>query len=111
MEHEDEFLTLMKKGIRSVNKLSKNLERLVDEPMVEIESAPPKCPHCNIINPSIVMAPSDQIAGPVNEFILVGRCTNCQNDIFGIATGWLINSDQKTAIDNLKQILGRNGDE
>lgn len=109
LEVESQVIEIIGKGIDALNRLSEGIERLVDEPMVEVESTPPKCPHCNILYPTIIVAPTEQLIGPIDEFILVCNCDNCGKEIFGIVTGWMIQGDKGSAISNAKQIAERNG--
>lgn len=107
MENEDRLYQLMERGIESLDNLTTNIGRLLDEPMVELEGSPSKCPHCNILNPTIMVSSTDATIGKIDEFVLVAMCESCKNEIFGIVPNWIINSDKQTAIDNLRQIIER----
>lgn len=100
MENEDKesLLEIAKRGIDAVDRLSSGIEKLLEEPMVEIDPAPPSCPHCKDINPMIRVEPSDQaISGQIAEFVLIATCGKCKKELYGICNSWVIFPDKKSA--------------
>lgn len=94
--------------IKSLDRLSSGIERMLDEPMIELESSTPlKCPHCGIINPTVVVPANDSMQGRVSEFVLLGSCLACGNEIFGISNAWMLYAQKEVAVENLTLLLER----
>ena len=62
------------------------LEAMAQDPVLEIEHAPPICPHCNRMNP-IVHVEEDS-NGPVAECVLAARCSSCGRTFFAMPVTW-----------------------
>lgn len=85
------------------------LEKLADEPFVEIEPVPPSCPHCSVIDPEVVTSEDGGGTGKLSSFILIGICKNCGNKLFGVVNHWVVHTKQSEARDNINQIKERLG--
>lgn len=60
------------------------LEKLVDEEIeIKVETKPPVCPHCHLMNPQVRVGETDQ-SGPLAEFVLQAWCENCHNFFYVI---------------------------
>lgn len=63
------------------------LEKLAEDPQIEIEAGPPICPHCNTFNPEVATR-DEEMSGPLHEFLLVVTCLNCHNRFYAIPLTW-----------------------
>jgi len=73
------------------------LERLAQDPVIEIEAAPPVCPHCNNLNPKVTI--EKDADGPLGECVLQARCENCGRGFFAIPITW----QMATSVEEVKQ--------
>jgi hypothetical protein len=63
------------------------IEKLADDPVLQVESGPPVCPHCGTINPSVTVHESDG-TGPFATFLIEPECGNCGEGFFAIPIVW-----------------------
>ena len=66
---------------RLLERLVVGVERLAEDPVVEIESGPPICPHCNRVNP-IVDVNEGGGRGRLYECFIVARCAGCHEEFY-----------------------------
>lgn len=62
------------------------LERLAQDPVIEIEAAPPACPHCGQFNPTVTVEKDTD--GPLGECVLQARCGSCGRGFFALPITW-----------------------
>jgi hypothetical protein len=77
-----------------LERIARGVERLAEDPVVEIESGPPICPHCNVFNPDVHVN-ADEGRGPLYEFFVIAECQNCQNTIYVLPIQWSIFASNK----------------
>ena len=65
------------------------LEKLNEDPILNIESGPPLCPHCNTMAPEVIIT-EDGGEGPFSEFYITPTCKNCNSEFFAVALDWAI---------------------
>jgi len=80
MGREDELLGLAQRGVTA-------LEKLAEDPVVQLETGPPVCPFCDKMNPDVRVAESEA-QGPLAEFVIRAQCLSCNNLIFGVPLHW-----------------------
>lgn len=57
------------------------LERLAQDPVFQMETMPPVCPHCEEMNP--VVSVNDQAGqGLLAEFVIRATCLKCNSEFF-----------------------------
>lgn len=66
---------------------TKALEKLAEDPAIEISGGPPVCPNCGKVNPTILMTDNGG-TGPLGDFVLKAHCMHCNSNFFGMVTGW-----------------------
>lgn len=59
-------------------------ERMAEDPVIQMETGPPACPSCGVMNPVIHVAESGG-SGPMAEFVIKARCTSCGNPFYALA--------------------------
>jgi hypothetical protein len=72
------------------------LEKLAEEPIVEMEVGPPVCPHCNYLNPMVTHEPSDGATGRLHEFFVPFSCGKCDQEFFAVPMQWSMHTDLTT---------------
>jgi len=60
---------LIERGVAALEKLAS------DEIEFQVETKPPVCPHCNVINPKIRVETTG--SGPMVEFFIEAHCLHC----------------------------------
>lgn len=72
-----------------LERIAVGVERLAEDPVVEIEAAPPACPACGRFNPEITVKESEG-SGPMMEFLLQTGCNNCGQAFYAMPISWRI---------------------
>lgn len=62
-------------------------ERLAQDPVIEIETKPPVCPHCEKINPNVRVQESEA-EGKLAEFVIEAECLSCHKPFYAIPMQW-----------------------
>jgi len=75
-----EAMGLLERGVSA-------LERLAQDPEIQIETGPPVCPHCQTMNPNVRVSESDE-EGRMAEFIIKAYCTSCNKFFYAIPMNW-----------------------
>lgn len=68
------------------------LEALAQDPIINIEAAPPVCPKCNRMNPNVSVEQGSD--GPLAECVLVARCGNCNEVFYAVPITWHMFTNQ-----------------
>jgi hypothetical protein len=89
--------------------INQSLGKLASEPLLEIEPAPPQCPHCNKVFPVVVSDEEDIGEVPLGQVVLSGKCKNCDNEIFAVAVTWVVHASGKEAANHALEIMERMG--
>jgi hypothetical protein len=63
------------------------LEKLSEDPVIDVPVKPPVCPHCERMNP-FVRVQESEANGPLFEFVIMCECLSCHNVFYAIAEGW-----------------------
>jgi hypothetical protein len=71
---------LLERGIEAI-------ERLAEDPVIQIETGPPLCPFCERVNPVIRVGESEN-TGALAEFVIRAHCQHCNNVFYGIPLHW-----------------------
>lgn len=96
------------KATDPLERIAVALERMLEEPAVEImEPTPPICPYCNSINPVVTTEDSGG-SGQISEFIIRGNCGNCGNIIFAVSNEWVLHPDSDSVQMHLNLLSERN---
>jgi hypothetical protein len=77
---EQKVLDLLERGVTA-------LEKLGEEPVFQMETGPPVCPHCERMNPSVTVKESEE-SGPLAEFVIKCICGHCHQTFFAIPLQW-----------------------
>ena len=76
------------------------VERLAEDPVIQMETAPPVCPHCETVNPNVSTEDKGG-AGPMAEFVIRFTCLNCNHVFYAIPVQWT----SVPEISQLEQVL------
>lgn len=69
---------------------------------LDIEPAPPRCPHCGEFNPIITTEDSGGV-GPINTYVIRGHC-NCGRVIYAISNHWVLHPSVEQAEHHIQAI-------
>jgi len=81
---EQEFLG---RGVVALERAAVALERLAEDPVIQMETGPPVCPHCEKMNPMVRVEESNA-QGPLGEFVIQAHCVNCNHVFYGLPLQW-----------------------
>ena len=71
----------MERLIEVAERVAGGIERLAEDPIVEIEAGPPTCPHCQKFNPEVEVRET-QGSGPLFEFFITAICLECRQTFY-----------------------------
>jgi hypothetical protein len=60
----------------TLNRIAVACERMAEDPVIQMETGPPACPHCDRINPVIKVEESGG-TGLMAEFVIQAKCEHC----------------------------------
>lgn len=72
----------------ALERIAVGIEKLAEDPVINIESGPPVCPFCERMNPEIRVSESEA-RGPLGEFVVQAQCLGCNEIFFAIPQMWL----------------------
>jgi hypothetical protein len=75
-EEKQAFLGLAERAVLA-------LEELAKDPVIQVETSPPICPHCEQMNP-VVKVRESEAEGPLAQFIIRATCLQCGNDFLAL---------------------------
>lgn len=78
---DSEIRDLLERGVVAV-------EKLAEEPIINVESGPPVCPFCETMNPRIRVRESEA-DGPLGEYVLQAHCQQCDEIFYAMPQMWL----------------------
>jgi len=59
------------------------LERLAQDPVINVETLPPVCPHCHTMNPDVSVKESAG-QGPLAEIVIKATCLTCNREFIAM---------------------------
>jgi hypothetical protein len=80
----------------TLERIAAGIEKLAEEPVLEMEVAPPVCPHCGVFNPKISVADGMGGEGPLAEWFLEMTCQECGAQFYGAPVQWSMHRDTET---------------
>jgi len=84
------------------------LEKLAEDPILEIEGGPPICPNCHTMNP-VVVTEVQSGQGPLSEFAIALECTSCGSSFFAVPLEWALFTTYQEAeeeIEKRREVFG-----
>lgn len=66
-----------------LDRIASACERMAEDPVIQMETGPPVCPHCEKINPVIRVQESGG-QGLMAEFVIKAQCQSCGNVFYAI---------------------------
>jgi hypothetical protein len=105
---------LFQRGVSALERAAVANEKIVElaseEVAVELEAAPPHCPHCGAINPeTMIVNDVSGIKSKMSEIVLPLECLACSKTFYAAAESWLSFRDTTEAKDYFEK--GGNGNE
>lgn len=90
--NDEELRGLLERGIRAI-------ESLAEDPVIQMQVGPPVCPHCETINPTVLVRESEGV-GALGEFVIRAECQLCRNVFFAMPVQWECarNTDEATQL-------------
>lgn len=74
------LMALLARGVEALEKLS-------DDPVIDVPVKPPICPNCERMNPFVRVRESEA-TGPLFEFVILCECMSCNEIFYALAEGW-----------------------
>lgn len=104
-----ELVSTLQSLDKSAKTIAESLKKLADEPLVEVEPAPPQCPNCGQLFPTVVSDDSEDEANemPISEIILTGKCKRCSQPVFAVPVQWVVHQNRQEALDHMQSIKER----
>jgi hypothetical protein len=84
------------------------LERMAEDPVINVEVGPPVCPHCETVNPEIRMEEAEG-SGKLSEFVVQGHCLSCNKIFYAIPDHWTTAKNSEHARELLEEKLTTSG--
>lgn len=78
-----------------IERIAIALEKLADDPVVEIDAGPPICPHCGKLDPTVRFV-SEESTGKLSEFIIQGTCQECSEILYGSIESYSMHQSVET---------------
>lgn len=104
---DKDLKTKIDEGILVGSRIAEALEKLVNEPLVEIKTPPPQCPHCGEINPDVNIYQIPEGAGKISTFLIQAKCMHCNRDIYCLSLEWSLQPDENSALIVGREIVER----
>jgi hypothetical protein len=76
---DEETMKLLERGVAA-------LESLAQDPVIEMETGPPVCPHCNAMNPKVTVRDSEG-QGFLIDFVIRAEC-QCGRVFYAMPIQW-----------------------
>ena len=78
--------------MQTLERMAVAIEKLGEDPVIEMEAGPPICPHCQTHNPGVTVQ-EEESSGPLSEFLLVMKCHSCGADFYAVPFQWQMFTD------------------
>lgn len=85
------------------------LEKLAEDPVLEIESGPPLCPYCG--NLAEIQIAEDEGEGPLALYVINPQCLHCHNKFYAVPIEWAIfatHDEAQVELDKRAEVFGVN---
>lgn len=86
---EQQMFDLLERGVIA-------LEKLGEDPVIQMETGPPICPYCERVNPRVRQSESEA-DGKMAEIVYRFHCLNCNGVFYGIPLHWSMCQDVQQA--------------
>jgi hypothetical protein len=70
-----------------LERISKGIENIAEEPVLKMEFSPPACPHCKTLNPDVRTHDAGG-EGDLQQYVVQAHCTHCNQVFFGLPFSW-----------------------
>lgn len=78
-----------------LERIALGIEKLAEDPIVEMEVAPPVCPHCGVFNPNVTTSDIGG-TGRLAEFHVALTCEECGKPFWGTPVQWSMHLEMST---------------
>jgi len=85
------------------------LEKLAEEPILNIEATPSRCTNCGKIDPFVKIQNEDtEGSGKLSEFFLVLQCQECNKSFYAAPAGWFCYQSSAEMLSDLEEAGRKN---
>jgi hypothetical protein len=91
-----------KELVHFLTRIADGIDRLGQEPEIEIDWGPPKCPHCNAFDPQVEIEEQDG-SGPLSEYYLEPTCGACRKKFFIVIQGYSAHVERDMASQEIEE--------
>lgn len=85
------------------DRIATALEKLSEDPQVEIEAGPPICPNCGKFDPEILLPNQEAARGRMSELIVDCACAACGSPIYIITESYSVHRSRTTAVNEIQE--------
>ncbi len=87
------------------------LNKLANEPFIEMEIPPPQSPHCNKVDPLVKLdSVEDNAEGYMTQFLVAGTCGHCNGELYSIPRQVVMLGKRSDAVKAFNEMGERNAD-
>ena|SRR5215510_10428706 len=65
------------------------LEKLAEDPLLNMEAGPPFCPHCKAHDPEVGIREAEA-RGPLSQYVVYAKCGSCDEEFYAAPYVWQI---------------------
>jgi hypothetical protein len=87
----------------ALSRIADAIEKLADDPQIEIEAGPPICANCGKFDPVIHLNATEAGKGKMSELIVDGTCTECGSAIYVLIESYSVHRSRLTAVEEIKE--------
>ncbi len=74
-----------------------SLEKISNDPEIEIDAGPPLCPSCGTLNPKVRLPQTEGGTGPLGEIMIEAICASCSHTIYVVIESYSCHNDREKA--------------
>ena len=86
-----------------LERIADALEKLIEQPEIELEFGPPICASCGKFNPVIRIDAQDAQEGPMLEIVTVATCTHCNERLYVVHESFSVHCTLDTVRQEIEQ--------
>lgn len=86
-----------------LERIASGVEKLANDPEIEIDSGPALCPACGKLNPIVDMPSSEGGRGPLAEIAIEAQCTHCGHNLYAVVESYSMHQHREQAVAEIKE--------
>jgi hypothetical protein len=86
-----------------LERMANALDKMSNDPEIEIEGGPPICANCGRMNPIVDLSPQPGGRGPLAEIAIEATCTHCGSLTIAIPESYSVHKSRESALKELRE--------